>query len=39
LKSLDAGFHRCDDSWAFSTFYDGVVFGRDILSLVNILPL
>jgi len=23
LKSLDSGFHRNDDSWAFSTFYDG----------------
>jgi len=24
LKSLDSGFHRCDNSWAFSTF-DGAV--------------
>jgi hypothetical protein len=25
LKSLDSGFHRNDDSWAFSTFYEGVI--------------
>jgi hypothetical protein len=24
LKSLDSGFHRNDDSWAFSTFYEAV---------------
>jgi len=26
LKSLDSGFHRNDDSWAFSTFYEVVSF-------------
>jgi len=24
LKSLDSGFHRNDDSWAFSTFYEAI---------------
>jgi len=33
LKSLDSDFHRNDDSWAFSTFYEVVkdVFGKTSL--------
>jgi hypothetical protein len=27
LKSLDSGFHRNDDSWAFLTFDEFVIFG------------
>jgi hypothetical protein len=29
LKFPDSGFHQNDDSWAFSTFYDGVNNQRD----------
>jgi len=32
LKSLASGFHRNDDSWAFSTFYEVVKLDADLCS-------
>jgi hypothetical protein len=36
LKSLASGFHRNDDSWAFSTFYEVVIIGSGHNSMVEL---